>query len=312
MVIAQYYDIGIVYDKMGNFLASMNIFALCFCAMLTVKGLYFPSTKDNGSNGNLIVDFFWGTELYPRILGFDVKQFTNCRFGMMYWQVGLICYAARQYSDIGYVSSSMFVSVFLQSVYVAKFFLWETGYFCSMDIQHDHAGYYICWGCLVWLPSMYTMHTYFLTKHPILLTLPGTIAILVGGLLSIYINYDCDRQRQEFRRAEGKLKIWGKEPEYIVAKYLTKDGTERSSLLLASGWWGLARHFHYIPEVLASVFWCVPAQTTFPLPYFYPFYLTILLTDRAWRDDLRCSDKYGEDWKRYCAKVPNKIIPGVV
>jgi 7-dehydrocholesterol reductase len=125
------------------------------------------------------------------------------------------------------------------------------------------------------------------------------------------------------------MKIWGRDPEYIVAKYLTKDGSERSSLLLASGWWGLARyrsssasflstdespcrHFHYIPEVLASVFWCVPAQLTFPLPYFYPFYLTILLTDRAWRDDLRCSDKYGEDWKRYCEKVPKKIIPGVV
>jgi 7-dehydrocholesterol reductase len=38
------------------------------------------------------------------------------------------------------------------------------------------------------------------------------------------------------------MKIWGRDPEYIVAKYLTKDGSERSSLLLASGWWGLARY----------------------------------------------------------------------
>jgi 7-dehydrocholesterol reductase len=54
-------------------------------------------------------------------------------------------------------------------------------------------------------------------------------------------NFFLDRQRQEFRKSEGKLKIWGQDPEYIVAKYITKDGTERSSLLLASGWWGLAR-----------------------------------------------------------------------
>lgn len=59
----------------------------------------------------------------------------------------------------GHVSSSMAVSVALQLVYITKFFWWETGYWCSMDIQHDRAGYYICWGCLVWLPIIYTAHT---------------------------------------------------------------------------------------------------------------------------------------------------------
>jgi 7-dehydrocholesterol reductase len=49
------------------------------------------------------------------------------------------------------------------------------------------------------------------------------------------------RQRQEFRKSEGKCKVWGEEPDYIVAHYTTEDGKERSSLLLASGWWGLAR-----------------------------------------------------------------------
>ena len=36
----------------------------------------------------------------------------------------------------------MLVSVLVQTVYIAKFFWWETGYFCSMDIQHDRAGTY--------------------------------------------------------------------------------------------------------------------------------------------------------------------------
>jgi len=302
-----------VYDNMGKLLSSMNIFAICFCTMLTIKGLNFPSTKDSGSNGNVIVDFFWGTELYPRICGWDVKQFTNCRFGMMFWQLGIICYAFKQYQMLGgYVSSSMVVSVLVQTVYIAKFFWWETGYFCSMDIQHDRAGYYICWGCLVWVPSMYTMHTYFLTEHPVALSVPTTLFFLIAGITCVWINYDCDRQRQEFRAFNGKLKIWGKEPDYVSAKYLTKDGEERSSLLLCSGWWGLARHFHYIPEIMASFFWCVPALFTHPLPFFYPVYLTILLFDRAWRDDARCADKYKEYWGEYCKKVPSKIIPGVI
>ena len=301
-----------VYDNFGKLLSSMNLFAIFFCLMLTVKGLNFPSTKDNGSNGNWIIDFFWGTELYPRILGWDVKQFTNCRFGMMFWQVGIICYAFKQYEDLGgHISSSMLVSVLLQTVYIAKFFWWETGYFCSMDIQHDRAGYYICWGCMMWVPSVYTIHTFFLVKHPIYLSIPTTLLLLAAGVFCIWCNYDCDRQRQEFRAKNGQVQVWGEDPVYIEARCKV-DGKDRTSLLLASGWWGLARHFHYVPEIMSSVFWCVPVQASFPLPYFYPVYLTLLLLDRAWRDDARCGDKYKEDWKAYCKLVPYKIVPGIV
>jgi hypothetical protein len=51
----------------------------------------------------------------------------------------------------------------------------------------------------------------------------------------------CYRQRQDFRASSGKEKVWGAEPDYIVAKYTTKDGETRSSLLLCSGWWSLSR-----------------------------------------------------------------------
>ena len=176
---------AIVYDNMGKLLSSMNMLALCLCAFLTVKGLNFPSTKDAGSNGSLIVDFFWGTELYPRVFGFDIKQFTNCRFGMMFWQVGILCYGIKQYETLGYLSSSMLVSIVVQTVYITKFFWWETGYFCTMDIQHDRAGYYLCWGCLVWVPSMYTIHSYFLVEHPVLLSPVVTAAMLVAGVFSV-------------------------------------------------------------------------------------------------------------------------------
>lgn len=44
---------------------------------------------------------------------------------------------------------SVQVSVILQLTYITKFFHWEMGYMNSMDIQHDRAGFYLCWGCLV-------------------------------------------------------------------------------------------------------------------------------------------------------------------
>ena len=136
-------------------------------------------------------------ELYPRIgKWFDIKTWTNCRMGMMSWAVLILCYAAKQYETYGYVADSMVVSVTLMEIYVFKFFLWETGYWNSMDIAHDRAGYYLCWGCLNWVPGIYTSPALYLVKNPVRLGLPLAASILTCGLLCIYINYDADRQRQ--------------------------------------------------------------------------------------------------------------------
>ena len=114
---------------------------------------------------------------------------------------------------------------------------------------------------------------------------------------------------QAFRATDGKELVWGRPPRKIVAQYTTGDGHQKTSLLLTSGWWGLARHFHYLPEILAAFFWSMPAGFAHALPYFYVFFLTLLLTDRAFRDDVRCLSKYGAYWKQYTKLVPYKMIP---
>ncbi|PKU63912.1 7-dehydrocholesterol reductase [Dendrobium catenatum] len=63
------------------------------------QGHVAPSSTDSGSSGNPIVDFYWGMELYPRIgKDFDIKVFTNCRFGMMSWAVLAMTYCFKQES----------------------------------------------------------------------------------------------------------------------------------------------------------------------------------------------------------------------
>lgn len=305
------FNASIVYDNFGGIVGALNVFSIVFCAMLYTKGRWAPSSSDRGTSGNPIFDYYWGTELYPRILGWDVKMFTNCRFGMMAWPLILISFAAKQ-SELYGLSDSMMVAVGLQLVYIGKFFWWETGYLRSLDIMHDRAGFYICWGCLVWVPSVYTSSTLYLVQHPNHLGWPLAIGIFVLGTLSIFINYMADAQRQNVRATNGKTTVWGKAPEIIVGHYTTEKGEKKESLLLASGWWGIARHFHYVPEIMGALFWTLPALFTNVLPYFYVVFLTALLTDRAFRDDNRCAIKYGEDWKTYCKKVPYKIIPGIV
>lgn len=145
-------------------------------------------------------------------------------------------------------------------------------------------------------------------------------AIFLAGLLCIYINYDCDRQRQVFRKTQGKCKIWGKVPSKVWCGFaptrscidLLWDCLLTSMLLMALvdlcilrhrerscedefaldfrlvrifGFlsrlqrrvicisvgitnclrglpyrWGVARHFHYAPEIAAAFFWSLPAQ----------------------------------------------------
>lgn len=181
-----------------------------------------------------------------------------------------------------------------------------------MDIMHDRAGYYICWGCLVWVPSVYNSSTYFLVKHSLDLSIEVAVIIFLLGTLAIFINYDADRQRALARSTNGNCLIWGEKPKTIMAKYRTEKDEEKTSLLLVSGWWGVSRHFHYLPEITAAFLWTSPAGFTHFMPYFYVVFLTFLLLDRSFRDDKRCEKKYGKYWLEYKKLVPYKIIPKLI
>jgi 7-dehydrocholesterol reductase len=298
----------IIYDNFGPLIGALVSFSLVFCLFLYFKGQLAPSSTDCGSSGNFIFDYYWGMELYPRIFGWDVKMFTNCRFGMMSWGLIILSFAAKQKELYG-LSDSMVVSVLLQLIYIAKFFIWEGGYLRSMDIMHDRAGYYICWGCLVFVPSIYTSPALCLIHHPNHLGFLTASLILGFGTFCIMINYFADRQRQKVRATEGNCLVWGKKPNLIVASYTTQEGEPKQNLLLASGWWGLARHFHYVPEIAAALCWTIPVLLSNPVAYFYVFFLTILLVDRAFRHERRCRNKYGDSWDDYCEQVPFKVIP---
>jgi 7-dehydrocholesterol reductase len=314
-----YFSGGILYDNIGKIISAMNIFAILFCIFLYFKGILAPSTSDCGTTSNPFFDFFWGTELYPSVLGWNVKQFTNCRLGMMFWAIYVLSCLFKQAELSGNVSNALSVNVALQSIYIAKFFWWETGYFTSIDIMYDRAGFYIVWGVLVWLPCLYTSHSTYLVRNPSDFGPLTSLAVFAAGAVSIYVNYDVDRQRQDFRACNGRCKIWGRDPFFVEAKHRNQNTTDaattsgewKTSLLLGSGYWGLSRHFNYVPEIMASVCWTLPVWTPKLLPWFYVPYLTVLLLDRAARDDARCSAKYGKYWDQYCKRVQYLVIPQI-
>ena len=195
-------------------------------------------------------------------------------------------------------------------IYVTKFFWWEGGYYKTIDIMVDCAGFYLCWGCLVWVPSVYTIHsTYLAFNYDIAQNDPFMLACLVLGVICVYINYDIDNQRGWIREANGKCDVWGKPAEFITAKYTTSDGVERENILIHSGWWGIARHIHYVFELLACFFWSLPCTFRSPVGYIYIFQLFCILMQRIFRDEAKCQAKYKDYYTQYRQKVGFRLIP---
>jgi 7-dehydrocholesterol reductase len=188
---------GVLIDNCGPVIVRLNIFALILCFFLMYKGYKHPSTKDTKYSGDFFSDYFWGSELYPRLcFDLDIKVWTNCRMGMTMWPLIILSCWFYQIEQFGEATNNLKVNVILQMIYITKFLWWEGGYYKTIDIMVDCAGFYLCWGCLVWVPSVYTINSTYLAFHPEFETSDTLLlSYLILGIIFIYINYDIDNQR---------------------------------------------------------------------------------------------------------------------
>lgn len=202
---------------------------------------------------------------------------------------------------------------FIQTVYLAKNFYWEDGYMQSFDITFEHLGFYTGWGCIVVLPTLYPLTSLYFVEHCPLTSFDFLTSVLsvILGLGLVAATYWADRQRQVVRATDGNNLIWGRKPTLIRAKYVDQEGTERRSVLLASGFWAIGRHFNYTTEIFIYLAIGLPALTMSIIPYLTFFFVVAVLSHRATRDDRKCALKYGRYWEEYCAQVPYLLLPGV-
>jgi 7-dehydrocholesterol reductase len=288
-----------------NFISIIITFAIfgflfVFYLYLKDRNTYWDKDEDDKKGYSDVFRFYRGLSFHPTIGGVDVKQLTNCRFGMIGWQIIITIFAFFSYYNYG-INTAMAVSFILQTLYIAKFFFWETGYFNTLDITLDRAGYYICWGCIVFVPAFYTFASYYLANNPSKIPLGVGVLFLIAGIVFIWLNYDVDAQKESFKK-DNDVRIWGKKAEYI-----TDDSGKRK--LLTSGWWGVSRHINYVFEIGLSACWCGVALKLPPLAYLA--YIIILLVHRTFRDEEKCVKKYGELWKLYSKKVRYYLIPKI-
>ena len=288
-----------------NFISIIITFAIfgflfVFYLYLKDRNTYWDKDEDDKKGYSDIFRFYRGLSFHPTVGGVDVKQLTNCRFGMIGWQIIITIFAFFSYYNYG-LNTAMVVSFILQTLYIAKFFFWETGYFNTLDITLDRAGYYICWGCIVFVPAFYTFASYYLANNPSKISFGVGGVFLALGIAFICLNYNVDAQKESFKK-NNEVHIWGKKAEYI-----TDEGGKRK--LLTSGWWGVSRHINYVFEIGLSACWCGVALKLPPLAYLA--YIIILLVHRTFRDDEKCLKKYGKLWKKYSKKVRYYLLPAI-
>ncbi|XXH01827.1 Transcription initiation factor TFIID subunit 12 [Hypoxylon texense] len=294
-------DPAFVPRNWSGLVFAMNMYGFLASAVAFIKGHLMPTHSEDTKF----------SELNPRVGNFDLKLFTNGRIGMMAWTVIDLSNVAYQYQEFGRASPSILLVTILHTIYVLDFFNNEEWYLRTIDIAHEHYGFYLAWGCFAFLPVMYTLQTQYLGRHP---TSPSGAYLLVAfttGLVGYALFRSVNDQKARVRRLNGDCLVWGRPARYIRTTYMTSDGWQHESLLLASGWWGWSRHANYLGDLLLSFSMCALVGTTNVVMWAYALFMTILLMHRCIRDEVRGRSKYGTAWDDYCRRVPWRLVPGL-
>ena len=229
----------------------------------------------------------------------------------------------------------------LQTLYLGKFYWWESGYFNTLDITLDRGGVYILWGCTTIVPLLYTFPSFVLAMNPLETDLNQVLIFFVSALIFLCLNYYADYEKESFQlyrsRVLDKLDLSDANDEdqglveevinqynttYLIKsksgwKWLEENKAGIRSKLLISGLWGKIRKLNYTFELIFSLIIGTlgPYFSGFESVHYwgllYISYLVILLTLRIGRDNTKCLSKYGNLWRIYMERVPYSLIYGI-
>ncbi|OLY80485.1 Delta(14)-sterol reductase [Smittium mucronatum] len=305
VVIADVYLNGIgkmvwVADNFKHFVVTT-----LFASVLLSLYVYFMSFRKSsktlllstsGNSGIFWYDFFMGRELNPRLFNLDIKYFCELRPGLIGWILVNLAFVAKQYQNFGEVSVSMLLVTASQIVYVLDSLVFEKALLTTMDITTEGFGFMLAMGDLCWVPSVYTLQARYLSYNNVQLSTFFSIFVGILSVVGYLVFRFSNLQKNNFRNSNNA----GNE------KFLE---TKAGSKLLISGWWGLARHINYTGDWLLGLSQCLATGFGNPLTYFFSMYFLILLLHRNYRDEIKCHNKYGKDWDRYCSIVKYRFIP---
>lgn len=283
-----------VHTHFWPLFAVANAFAFSASAYLTVRGRRIEGKGRPGVIG-FIVDTFYGVELNPSAAGVDLKMFSY-RPSLMGLGLLNVSFAAAQYQALGYVTTRMWVYQIFYLAYLTNYFQFEYGMIYTWDIIAERFGWMLVWGDYVLVPFFYSIPGWYLVHDTDPLP-PWQIGALAALYVVGFVLFRGSNEQKHQFKADPQKPIWGKTPEALGGK------------LLVSGFWGIGRKLNYTGELSMYVAWSLTTGAQSIVPYLLPLWLAVLFPHRAWRDDLRCREKYGDLWTEYCKRARFRMIP---
>ncbi|KAK2981506.1 hypothetical protein RJ640_030968 [Escallonia rubra] len=287
----------VISDRGLELLSTTFIFSFLVTLVLYLAGC---KSHDQSSSlkphvtGNIIDDWWFGIQLNPHFMGIDLKFFF-VRAGMMGWLLINLSVLAKCFQDADLSQSIILYQLFCV-LYILDYFFYEEYMTSTWDIIAERLGFMLVFGDLVWIPFTFSIQAWWLLSNKVELTKAAAIANCLVFIIGYLVFRGANKQKHDFKK-NPKVLIWGRPPKVIGGK------------LLASGYWGIARHSNYLGDLLVALSFSLPCGISSPVPYFYPIYLLILLIWRERRDESRCAEKYREVWAEYCKLVPWRILP---
>jgi delta14-sterol reductase len=286
-----------VVTHFWSIFAVANALAIVVTIALYVRGLR-PRLRVPHPDTPLpraVADVWFGTELNPTWLGVDLKMFLY-QPSLIGVYVIVLAFAQAQLEQHGALTPQMICLVAFWFAYLFTHYVKEEFMLSTWDVLSENLGFMLVWGDLVYVPFLYSLPCWWLVDQ----TRPFSTTqwLLLSGffLIALCVFREANWQKERWKRDHG-APIWGRPARTVGGR------------LLVSGWWGIARKVNYSGELAVYLAFAMTTGVTSPLPYVLPLSLTLLLTQRAARDDKKCRAKYGALWTEYCGRVRYRIVP---
>jgi len=302
-------DLSRIVRHFWDLLLVVNVIALVATSALVVVGrrrLGASLTRDSKLSAWLH-DAWFGVLKDPRLFGVDLKMFAY-QPSLIGLQCMNLAFLSAQLQRHGALTTEMLLYQLFTFSYLFTHYLREDFMLSTWDLQTERFGFMLVWGDLVYVPFLYSLVGWFLVDAGVYgpafgplrvgSSLPYLALLLLVHGVAHWIFRGANWQKDRFKR-DPSARIWGKPAESL-------DGR-----LLVSGFWGIGRKVNYTGELGVYLSFALCAGFASPWPYLLPLSLTILLTQRAARDEKRCRAKYGELWQRYSERAKFRIFPFV-
>jgi delta14-sterol reductase len=280
-----------------------NLFAFVMSAILLRQGKRAAAAQGNPLPDGLIDSlkaYWYGSEVNPTWAGVDLKLFSY-RPSLIGFALLNSSFGFLQYQLHGLVTPQMWLFQVFTFAYVVNYFQFEYGMLYTWDIIAEKFGWMLVWGDYVFLPFFYSLPGWYLVNDLSPIATWKAVVLTLLYLLGFWIFRGSNEQKHRFKEAQLKgepCTIWG-EPAQTLG----------NGRILTSGFWGIGRKLNYTGELCMYYAWTLTTGTQSIVPYLVPIWLTLFFPHRAWRDEKKCRQKYGEIWDEYCRKARFRMFP---